>query len=376
MSDESSEEKQHDPTPRRQAEMRDEGKTLRSKDLSSALILAAAIMVILFLADNIVGRLQQNFVQLYSSMHDVTTNQAQLFKLIRSIFLSNFLMLIPLFVTLIFMAFSSVFIIGGWNFSLKVTNFNLGKINPLRNLQSIFSKRMLVDVAKSTIKFSIIMSCFAYYVIGNQKDIVSLSYLEFNSAITVFCGLLRSFILLLFMGIGVIVGMDVLISYFTFKMSNKMTSQEVRDEYKQTEGSGESKRKIKSLRRTLAKQRIQQMVPLATVIITNPTHYAVALRYRENQDKAPVVIAKGKGPIAQYIRQLAIKHGVAIYEEPPLARAIYFTSKLGAQVNPELYMAVAFVLTYINQLRRYQHGQGVLPAKTTIAIPPEYTFKE
>jgi len=374
MSDEA-EDKELDPTPRRQTEMRQQGKTLRSKDLSSAILLASAIMMILFMSDSIVGRIQQNFTQLYSSIPDVVSNQPQLFKILKSVVFSNFLMLIPFFVMLMGMAFCSVFFVGGWNFSLQVISFNLGKIDPLKNFFSIFSKRMFVDVAKSSIKFAIIMGFFVYFVIYNQKDIISLSYLELASAITVFCSILKKFIMLLFTGVGVIVAIDILISYFTFKNANKMSLQEVKDEYKQSEGDGSTKRKIKSLRRKMAKQRILQLVPTATVVITNPTHYAVALRYRENQDRAPIVVAKGKGHIAQYIRQIALTHGVTIYEEPPLARAIYFTSKLGATINPELYMAVAFVLTYINQLRRYQYGQGPLPNKMEINLPPEYLFK-
>jgi len=235
---------------------------------------------------------------------------------------------------------------------------------------------MLVDVSKSSIKFLVIVGFFYYFVADNSKDILSLSYLSLPSALSATYYLIQKFILVLFIGILIIVALDAFYSFITYQSRTRMTTQELKDEQKDTEGNVDVKRKLKSLQYALLKQKIPQMVPQATVVITNPTHYAVALRYKEGVDKAPKVIAKGRGAIAQHIRMLAITNGIPIYEEPPLARAIYHTNNLGKDVNPALYLAIAIVLSYIQQLRRYQHGKGPLPTKAVLDIPAPFQFKD
>jgi flagellar biosynthetic protein FlhB len=367
--------KQHEATSRRMDDMRERGQTLRSKDLSSGLILAAALIMLVFLSETIKAQFENNFILAFTSIPKVISDPEQLIKIFESVMLGNFLMLIPVMILLMCVVFGSVFILGGWNFSIKSLSFKWSNINPLVNLPNIFSSRMLVDVSKSSIKFTIITGFFAYFVISNDQDILSLSYLPMESSFGQLYALIEKFILVLFIGILIIISIDAIYSYLSYQSRSRMTTQELKDEHKDTEGNVDIKRRMKSLQFALIKQKIPQMVPQATVVITNPQHYAIALRYKDGIDKAPKVIAKGKGTIAQHIRKLAISHSIPVYEEPPLARAIYHTSKLGSDINPGLYMAVAIVLSYIHQLRRYQHGQGPLPAKSAVELPPQFQFK-
>jgi flagellar biosynthetic protein FlhB len=357
-------------------EMREKGQTLRSKDLSGGLLLASAILMIVILSGTFKSQFEHNFILSFESISTVSENQEHVYKVFRHLVLANFMMLIPVMIMMIAVVFGSVFILGGWNFSLKALRFKWENINPAVNLGNIYSSKMIMDVTKSSIKFIILVGFTIYFIHGNMKDLLSIPYLSLGSAMVAFFYLIEKFVLVLFTGILMIVCIDALTSYLTYQSKSKMSTQDMKDEQKDTEGNADVKRKLRSLQFSLAKQKIPQMVPLANVIVTNPTHYAVALRYKEGVDKAPKVIAKGKGAIAQYIRKLAISNGIPIYEEPPLARAIYHTSKLGSDVNPALYLAVAIVLTYIHQLRRYQQGQGPLPVKSTnLDIPEAFHFK-
>ena len=369
-------EKDHEATAKKLEDLREKGQILRSKDLSSGLILAAAIIVLVFMSSSIKARFEQNFYEAFVNIGTVLVDQDAIFKVARILFLSNLYIMLPLFSFLTFIAYLSPFMVGGWNFSMQAISFKISKLNPITNLGNIFSKKMFTDIAKSLLKFSIIMGFFYYYTKTNRMEIVTLPYLQFIDAFVAVCSLIERFVLVLFIGIAAIIAIDVLTSFFQFKSKTMMSTQEMKDEYKNTEGNVDVKRKIKSLQMALLKQRIPELVPQANVIITNPTHYAVALKYKEGVDKAPKVIAKGKGDIAAYIKKLAIANHVPIYNEPPLARAIFHTTKTGGMVNPALYMAVAFVLTYINQLRRYQSGLAPMPVKSNeLNIPDEFIFK-
>lgn len=374
---EQAEQREHQATDKRLTELRERGDTLRSKDLSGGLTLGTAIIAIVFMSSSYFTQFENNFIYSFHNIKNILNNENQFTIVFRNVCMNNLLVLIPLLTILYGMAFASVFLLGGWNFSLKAIKFNFDKLNPFNNLKMIFSSRLFIDMAKSFAKLLIIAICFYYFIHSNKEVLLSLSYLKFDAIIRVFFTCILHFTIVIIMGVIVIMAIDVMTNYYNYQSKTKMTTQELKDEYKETEGNVDIKRKLRSLQMALAKQKIPQMVPKATVVITNPTHYAVALQYKEGKDHAPKVIAKGKGSVAAYIRRIAIQNGVPLYEEPPLARALFHTTKLGGLINPGLYMAVAIVLTYINQVRRYQSGLGPLPEKqTNLAIPPEFAFKE
>jgi flagellar biosynthetic protein FlhB len=166
---------------------------------------------------------------------------------------------------------------------------------------------------------------------------------------------------------------DAIYNLLSFRKKTKMTFKEVKDERKNTEGSPEVKQKVRSKQQTMARLNMQRDVPNSTVVITNPTHFAVALKYEESIDSAPKIMAKGMDNMAQEIRRLAIKSSVPIYQAPTLARAIYHSGKVGSYIDEDLYQAVAIVLSYIYQLKQYQQGNGSPPDYVqSLPIPEEY----
>jgi flagellar biosynthetic protein FlhB len=363
------------PTQKRMDDMREKGQTLRSRDLSGGVLLFSAIIIIMLSSSFIKARLEQNYIDMFSLVRLGSGEFEILLKSIKNIVLANFFMVIQTVWLLFFVVFLSVFIMGGWNFSMKAVGFKFEKLSPMRNLSNIFSKNMLSQLTKSCVKFTIIVGVFAYFVMLNSRDLLSLSYLTLDGALLEFYYIMQHYVFALLVGVAIIVAVDAGFSYFSFQKQSKMTSKEIKDEGKDLEGDQQVKSKMRSKQMQVLVEQINAMVPQSTVVLTNPTHYAVALRYREGADHAPVVLAKGKAQVALHIRKLAAMNSVPIYEAPALARSIYHTSKRGKEINPGLYMAVAMVLAYINQLKLYQQGRGPLPHKSTeFDIPAELQF--
>ncbi len=376
MADEQDQEqKQHAPTGKRLGELSEKGDTLRSKDLSGGMLLFASVLLLLFMEPYFKSILIHNFRTAFRAADKIGQSPESIFIIFKSMVLDSFTMLLPFFIIIYIVPFLSVFILGGWNFSLKALRFRWEMFDLFNNVKRLFGKRILVEVTKSSLKFIIIAGIAAYFIYHNGRELFELPYLTFDSAMINLFILIEHFVITLLAGVIIISSIDAIYTFFDYHKRIKMTTQEIKDEAKQAEGSPEVKRKMRQMMIKILRQKVKVLVPQADVIITNPTHYAIALRYREGIDSAPKVIAKGKGVMAQYIRSLAVSKGVPIYEAPPLARALFHTTKLGSEVKPALYVAVALVLSYINQMRGYQMGRGPMPKKADqLEIPPEYRF--
>lgn len=369
--------KQHQASGKRIADLRRKGQTMRSKDLVSGLVFIISILMILVMASKFKKQIVINFSWSFKSIANVLDDNKFPSEFLSTIIMNNFSILIPLFVMSFTAAIISPFIFGGWNFTLHALGFNLDKINPFRNFGNIFSKRIFIEMLRSSIKLTIISSVMIYFAYSKKIDIFHLTNLPLLTALNDGVLLIEEFIICLSISLILIVVLDVLYNKYEYQNKTKMSSQELKDEYKETEGSADVKRKIRSKQLELFKQRLTLVVPKATVIITNPTHYAIALRYDENNDKAPKVVAKGKGFVAQQIRNIAITSSVPIYQAPELARAIYHTTKINAGIHPGLYMSVAIVLSYIHQLKNYQLGIGRQPQYVSdLQIPNEFIYEE
>ncbi|MEO8400363.1 MAG: flagellar type III secretion system protein FlhB [Gammaproteobacteria bacterium] len=373
-----SSEKQHLPSAKRLDELRKKGSVMRSRDLSAGLIFMVAIFLLIFMVSSFKSQLQNNFIWAYHSIKDMPGNQDFLLTLLRTILVKNFFLLMPMFAILFIATLLTPFLFGGWNFTLEAIQFNWDKLNPATNLKRIFSPATaLMEIGRSMLKCGLLMGALVYFVLHRQNEISQLINFSTKSAIGASYVIIEDFIILLSVTLIFLIAFDVYYHYVKFQNQSKMSSQELKDEYKDTEGSGEVKRKIRSAQYAMYKQRLSQMVPKANVIITNPTHYAISLQYDDKKDRAPKVTAKGKDYVAQQIRYLAIANGVPIYEAPLLARAIYHTTKIGLEINPGLYMAVAIVLSYVQQLKNYQYGKGKPPTYVSdLEIPPEFIYNE
>ena len=378
MSEGDAQDKQHKPSSKKLADLRKEGRTLRSRDLSGGLIFIVAIMMLSYMSASYEKDLLGNFTQSYSSIKQVVGDNDFLFIVLRKIVIKNFLLIAPLFAALLVTVFCAPIAFGGWNFSWQAVGIKFSKLNPITNLMNIFSpKRAAVEILKSVLKFTFIMGVLVNYFFLNKHEILILVNYPAKVAIASSYHLVVSFVTWMAGALIFVISFDLIQQFFQYQSQVKMSSQELKDEHKDAEGSGEVKRKMRSAQMQLLKQRMTQSVPKANVIITNPTHYSIALRYDERRDKAPKVVAKGKGALAKQIRNIAITNAIPIYEAPPLARAIYHTTKLNREVHPALYMAVAIVLSYVHQLKSFQMGIGSAPIKTNaLEVPEEFIFNE
>lgn len=371
-------EKKHLPTGRRLADLRKQGTVLRSRDFSAGLIFVAMIMMLIFMSGEIVARFQADYISAFTSIKRLVVEPQFLPGFIMKMALDNLFLLLPLFLAVLVATLAVPFLFGGWNFSLEATEFKFSKMNPISNLKRIFSPvQAALEITRSFFKSMFILSCLIYFMMSKKDEIELLINLPLQQAVVTGYVLIKQFIILLIMALVVLVGIDMFYQKWQFMKQAKMSTQEIKDESKDMEGSPEAKRKIRSKQIAMARQRMTIAVPRANVIITNPTHYAIALKYDDGKDRAPRVVAKGKDLVAQQIRQLAISNGVPIYEAPSLARAIYFTTKVNMEIHPELYMAVAIVLSYVHQLKNYQMGRGKAPNFVSeFDLPKEFIYQE
>lgn len=369
-------EKQHQATSKRIEDLRRQGQIMRSRDLTSGMVFIVAVFGLIYMASSIKDTLETNFVLTFTSMKDILHSNGLEGGLLQKIAINNFLILLPIFALVMGAGLLSPYIFGGWNFSMQSVRFKGESLNPLHNLKNIFSKRIVFNVIKSMLKVAIILGVLSLFAITKKPQIDALINLPLTTAVQTGASIVTQFIILISASLLIIVLYDVVTTYFEYQKKIKMTSQELKDENKETEGNVDIKRKIRSMQFALMKQRLSLTVPKAHVIITNPTHYAVAIRYDDKKDKAPKVVAKGKDFVAQQIRQLAISNGIPIYQAPVLARAIFNTSKLGTEINPALYMGVAIILSYVHQLRNYQMGMGKQPHFVTdLKVPKEFVYE-
>jgi flagellar biosynthetic protein FlhB len=370
-------EKKYDPSSKRLEELKRKGQVLRSRDLSGGILIMVSVTTLSSLSSFYQTQFKHNFIESFSEISTILRQQDYFLSLIKKLVINNCILLIPILIVVLISVFLSATLFGGWNFSLQPLAFNLEKLNPTANISSIFSARTLVEIIKSFAKFFLIFLFAFYFFYSHFNELTTLANLQIKPAILTSYALLFRFSWSLLISLIFIVGADMVHQYVQFINKNKMSLQELKDEQKDTDGNLESKRRQKSVQFALLKQRLSIVVPKATVIVTNPSHYAIALCYRDGKDKAPKIIAKGKDYLALQIRTIAANHGIPICPAPPLARAIYHTAKIGTEIHPELYMAVAVVLSYVHQLKNYQQGKTAFPQLTEeLSIPERFIFND
>lgn len=285
MSDQAAE-KQHQATGRRIDELRKQGQTMRSRDLTGGLIFICAVIMLILTASHMKSTILDNFKTSFRTVGMATDNQDYIYIVFEKMAINNILMLLPIFITVVVVALLSPFIFGGWNFTLQSLHFKLETLNPISNLGKLFSKKLFLNVIKSLLKVIIIISVLMIFGLSKKSEIISLINLPVNSTIQAASSIGTEFIIIISSSLVIIILYDVITNYIEFNNRIKMTTQELKDEYKETEGNAEVKRKLKSVQLAMLRQRISIMVPKATVVITNPTHYAIAIKYDEGKDKA------------------------------------------------------------------------------------------
>lgn len=371
MSEDDSE-KQHKPSAKKLERLRSEGSFLRAREFYSGTTLIATLVVIYLCKTTFKQVWANNFYITYAHINAANVIDFSLSQLFEQLFFNNFGILLLLFLIILLIFLVSVTLFGKLHMPKKIITFKGERLSVLKNLKRIYSMQTLIELFKSSFKLILFVSLLLFFFHAHQLEIMNLQKVHQSSSLALSMSLFESFLFQLIAALALIAGIDALINYYQYNKKAMMTSQEVKEENKEMEGSPELKKKIRQAQQTIAMQRMQKEMPGATVVITNPTHYAIALRYTDKVDSAPVIIAKGVDHKALQIRQLAIKYAIPIYPAPELARAIYKTGTVGGMIHPELYMAVAIVLSYILQLQEYQMGRIKQPAPLTDLKIPEH----
>ncbi len=281
----------------------------------------------------------------------------------------------PLLLALVLAALASPFFLGNWNFSLKALSPDLERLDPFKGLARLFSWNGLVELVKAVAKALLVGGVAIWVLWSERDDIFSLFGLPIDIGLSRAGHLINYSFLVIVLAMLLIVAIDVPFQLWHYYDKLKMSKEEVKQEGKEMEGNPEIKGRIRQLQREAARKRMMSTVPTADVIVTNPTHYAVALAYKSGMG-APKILAKGMGEIALKIREIGAQNGVPLLEAPPLARALYRHAELDQEIPSTLYAAVAEVLAYVYQLASWRESGGNYPMPPRqIAVPPELALE-
>lgn len=347
-------EKTEEPTAKKRADAKKKGQVGKSQELSTAFVLLIGFFILRVLWEYIYTEIHNYMVYIYSNIVQ-TIDTETVINLFLSIVLLFLRTAFPVMVAVMLIGLAINFYQVGLNFNTEAIGFKLDKLNPINGFGRIFSKRSLVELVKSLFKIAIIGFFLYNYLKDEIPFMPEYIYLDLPTSLKKMAELIFG---MAFQVIAVIIILGVLdFAYQKWQTTQdlKMTKQEVKDEAKQSEGDPQIKGKIKQKQRQMAMARMMQEVPKADVIVTNPTHFAVALSYHKGM-VAPVVLAKGQDYVALRIKDIGREHNVAIVENKPLARALYASTEVGDIVPPELYQSVAEVLAYVYRLKHKSYG--------------------
>lgn len=343
-------EKTEKATPKKRQDERKKGKVAKSQDVNTAILLLLALMVLAIFGSSMKDRMASLFSHTFTEyIHwDLTEQTAQQIMIEALIEFAK--ILAPVMVIAIIAGFAANLLQIGFLFTTEPLKFDLKKIDPIQGAKRIFSIRAIVELLKSFLKITFI-GVITFAVIWIYKDdMVMLAFKNVESAlgffgkVTMVMGF-SAIIALLFLAV-----LDYMYQRFDFEKNMRMSKQDIKDEYKNIEGDPLIKSKIKERQRQMSMRRMMSEIPSADVIITNPTHYSIAIKYDEEKASAPYVIGKGVDHIALKIREIAKAHDVAIVENRPLARSLYDLVEINEEIPEEFYQAVAEVLAYVYRL--------------------------
>jgi flagellar biosynthetic protein FlhB len=372
VAEESDLEKTEDPSPTRLEKAREEGDIPRSRELATCAVLLAAAGGFAAFGDGLgtsMMRMLSDSLSFSREMAFIDVLPLESMQVDISKLLLSFL---PLMAVLIIVAVASPILIGGWSLTLKSIAPNLTRFNPLTGLGNMFSVNALVELLKAVGK-TLLVGTVSFLVIWNMfPTLLTLSSLTVERGITS----THHYLLLAFIwavgSLGLIALIDVPYQLFSYKKKLRMTKEELKQEAKEANGNPEIKARLRQQQREMARRRMMSAIPAADVVITNPTHYAVAIQYTEGNMGAPKVVAKGLDEVAFKIRDIAKQYKVLVIEAPKLARALYANADVSDEIPQQLYSAVAEVLAYVFQVRQFTASSGPYPKEPSdIFVPDE-----
>lgn len=368
---EDGQEKSQEPTGKRIADARKKGQVPRSRELNTMALTILGVAALMLMSGHFSSGFESQFREHFVlSREDIFDANALLAHLV-SAMREALVMLLPFFAVMVVVAIGASISLGGFNVSTEAMQPKFSKINPLKGMKRLFGPKGLMELLKSLAKFVLVAIATVALLWSWRNDIIGLASQDVSVALTDGLRMVGWASLLIASTMVLMAAIDVPFQLWQHKKELKMTQQEVRDELKQTEGRPEVKGRIRQLQREMAQRRMMEEVPKADVIVTNPTHYAVALRYDPDTMASPLVVAKGKDLVAANIREVGSEHDVPLIEAPVLARAIYFNAEINETIPAGLFLAVAQLLAYVFQLRAWKEEGGDIPQPPEIFPVPE-----
>ncbi|MEJ7804527.1 MAG: flagellar biosynthesis protein FlhB, partial [Telluria sp.] len=370
MSESSDAEKTEPASQKRIDDARKEGDVPRSRELSTFVVLMTAGAGLWLTGAGLLRQLNATMVSGLSLDRDQVFDANVLIMRVASDIGQVMFACLPLALAIMFVAIASPLMIGGFMFTPTGFMPKFSKLNPVKGLSNMFSTNALVELGKAIAK-TVVVGYIAYLVIKSQRDeVMSLAHEPLTTAMMHMVEMVGTAFLFIVGGLGIVAAIDAPYQMWHYANKLKMTRQEVIQESKESDGNPQIKAKIRQLQRQMSQRRMMADVPTADVVVTNPTHYAVALKYTDGAGGAPRVVAKGMDEVAAKIRELARENNVALLEAPPLARALHKHTEIGDEIPEALYSAVAEVLAYVFQLRAFNRGGGAHPDRPTrLAVP-------
>lgn len=351
-------EKTEEPTGKRISDARKKGQLPRSREAGTFFVLLSGVasiwLVSPFLGEGMTTMMKHSFTLTKSQVFDT-------YEMGRVFFQDIVLVAIPLLAicfSMLVAAFIGNIMIGGMNFSTEAMMPKPDKLNPINGFKRIFSMNSIVELIKSIAKVACIGSICYFLISGRINEILRLSYIDVFAAVRDAMNILFIFMVIIVSAMIPIIMIDVPFQYWQYRQQLRMTKQELKDEMKETEGNPQIKSRMKRMQYEMAARRMMSKVPTADVVVTNPTHYAVALSYDPNGELAPVVVAKGVDEVAEKIKEIAREYKIPVMQLPPLARSLYYTTDLDREIPRGLFQAVAQVLAWVMGTKAYNEGKA------------------
>ena len=373
MADEPQQDRTEQPTQKRRDDARKKGDVPRSRELTMTGVMLSGAAALLLLSDSTGGRIATAFSQALSLERAHVFDPQHLPTALASLFFEMVSGLLPFAAVLLAAVFLCAASIGGWSMSIEAVRPKLERISPLKGIKRIFSANSLNELIKAMAKFFLVGAIAVGWLWWSMDDLLALGSEAVGSAVPHALKLCAMSLLIVSCGLILIAAADVPFQLWQYQKKLRMTKQQVKEELKETEGRPEVKSRIRQLQQQVATRRMMEELPTADVVITNPTHFAVALKYDDSSMSAPRVIAKGKDLLAARIREVATEHRVPLFSAPPLARVLYKTTAVGDEIPARLYTAVAQVLAYLLQLDAAR-APGKRPPEPPVPEIDEDTF--
>lgn len=372
MADQNSyQERNQEPTQKRLQDAREKGQVARSRELNTMLVTFSGACGLLIMSKHIAENLQNIFFNNYQLTNRQVLDKSYLIQHLSDSGITALQGLAPFLALMFIVALLVPMLMGGFSFSIKAVAFKLNRMSPLSGLKRMFGVRSFVELIKALLKITLIASIVFILLKIFTQDLLGIGLEPVEQGIAHAYRLILTIFTISSVGLIVIAAIDVPYQLWQHHKQLRMTLQEVKDELKQTEGNPENKGRIRTLQRELAQKRMMEAVPDANVVITNPTHFAVALKYDGEVDNAPIVVAKGVDYVAEKIKEIALHHKVGVFCAPALSRAIYYSTDLNKEIPSGLYIAVAKVLAYVFQLKIAKPGNYPNPP-TDLEVPNEF----